>query len=128
MKVAVASSDFTTVTGHAGRARNWLLYDVAGDGTIGKPTRIELPADGVFHYAEDGRPHLLDCADVLIAQFAGDTFLANMEKRGIKAIMTAESDPETAVRACLGDSLPPPKPRPLGALLCRVVDMVSHHK
>jgi predicted Fe-Mo cluster-binding NifX family protein len=27
MKIAVTSQDFRTVTGHAGRARNFLIYD-----------------------------------------------------------------------------------------------------
>lgn len=128
MKVAVASSDFTTVTGHAGRARKWLVYEVGEDGTPGTPQRLELASDEVFHYAEDGRPHRLDDVDALIAQSAGESFLKNMEKRGIRPVMTAETDPEKAVRDLLAEHVTPPKPRPIGALICKTIDLFSKHK
>jgi len=128
MKIAVASSDFATVTGHAGRARKWLVYDVAADGAPGTPQRLELTGDEVFHYAEDGRPHALDGISALIAQSAGDGFLKNMEKRGIRPVLTAETDPVAAIRALLADSVTPPKPRPIGALLCKTIDLFSKHK
>lgn len=128
MKVVVASSDFATVTGHAGRARKWLVFEVAADGTLGEPVRVELSSDEVFHYAEDGRPHVLDGVDTLIAQSAGDGFLKNMEQRGIRPVLTAESDPVTAVRALLADTTIPPKPRPIGSLICKTIDLFSKHK
>ena len=37
MRVAVATSDFTKVAGHAGRARKWLVYAVDGSGVAGAP-------------------------------------------------------------------------------------------
>lgn len=128
MKIAVASSDFTTVTGHAGRARNWLVYDIAANGDPGTPQRLELPGDQVFHHAEDGRPHPLDGVAALIAQSAGEGFLKNMEQRGIRPVLTAETDPETAVRALLADSVTPPKARPIGSLICKTIDLFSRHK
>lgn len=128
MKVAVASSDFAKVSGHAGRARKWLVYQVAEDGSFGAPARVELESDNVFHYAEDGRPHPLDDVDALIALSAGEGFLKNMEKRGIRPVLTAEEDPETALRGLLAENLSPPKPRPIGALICKTIDLFSKHK
>jgi len=128
MKVAVASADFVKVTGHAGRARKWLVYDVGEDGAIGRPTRVELAHDDVFHYAEDGRPHPLDGIDAVIAQSAGEGFLKNMERRGVRPVLTAETDPDKAVRDFLADTLSPPKPRPIGALICKAIDLFSKHK
>ncbi|HTH16414.1 MAG TPA: NifB/NifX family molybdenum-iron cluster-binding protein [Magnetospirillum sp.] len=128
MKVAVASSDFAKVAGHAGRARKWLVYEVGEDGSFTPPQRIELEAGNVFHYAEDGRPHPLDGIDALIANSAGDGFLKNMEKRGIRPILTAESNPDKAVRDLLAESLSPPKPRPIGALICKTIDLFGKHK
>lgn len=128
MKVAVASSDFTKVAGHAGRARKWLIYQVEADGSIAAPSRMELEHDNVFHYAEDGRPHPLDQVDALIAQSAGEGFLKNMERRGVEAVLTGETDPDKAVQDYLAHAVMPPKPRPIGSLICKAIDMFSKHK
>ncbi|HLO76808.1 MAG TPA: NifB/NifX family molybdenum-iron cluster-binding protein [Magnetospirillum sp.] len=128
MRIAVASSDFTKVAGHAGRARKWLIFTVAEDGAVAAPERLELAADNVFHYAEDGRPHPLDGVDAVIAQSAGEGFLRNMEKRGIRPVLTAEDDPRKAVADLLAETLTPPKARPIGALICKTIDLFSKHK
>lgn len=128
MRIAVATSDFTKVAGHAGRARKWLVYGVAEDGSVGAPERIELSHDAVFHYAEDGKPHALDGVDAVVAQSAGDGFLKNMEKRGIRPVLTAETDPIKAVHDLLAETLAPPKARPIGSLICKTIDLFSKHK
>jgi|AGTN01.1.fsa_nt_gi Dinitrogenase iron-molybdenum cofactor. len=128
MKVAVASSDFAKVTGHAGRARKWLVFEVDADGAVGQPSRLELESDNVFHYAEDGGPHPLDGVDAVIAHSAGDGFLKNMEKRGIQPVLTAETDPLKAVRDYLDRTLSPPRARPIGSLICKTIDLFSKHK
>lgn len=128
MKIAVASSDFTKVSGHAGRARKWLLFQVAEDGAISPPSTLELEADMVFHYVEDDRPHPLDQFNAVLALSAGEGFLKHMEKRGVDAVLTAESDPAKAVADYLAKTLSPPKPRPIGSLLCKTLDLFSKHK
>lgn len=128
MRVAVASSDYTKVSGHAGRARKWLLFDVGEGGQISEPSRVELESEMVFHYFEHDRPHPLDGITAIIAHSAGDGFLKHMEKRGITVALTAETDATKAVANYLGESLSPPKPRPIGALLCKTLDLFSKHK
>lgn len=128
MRVAVASSDYTKVSGHAGRARKWLLFNVSEDGNVSAPSRVELESEMVFHYFEHDRPHPLDGINALIAHSAGEGFLKHMEKRGIAAVMTAETDPAKAVADYLAESLSPPKPRPIGELLCKALDLFSKHK
>lgn len=129
MKIAVASSDFAKVTGHAGRARKWLVYEADAEGAVtGEPSRVELSAEMVFHHWQDDAPHPLDGIDAVIAQSAGDGFLANMRKRGIEPVMTAETDPAKAVRDFLADRVTPPKPRPIGSLICKTIDLFSKHK
>lgn len=128
MRIAVATSDFTRVAGHAGRARKWLVFTVTADGPTAAPHRVELSADAVFHYAADGQPHPLDGVDAIIAQSAGDGFLRNMEKRGIRPVLTAETDPEKAVRDLLAETVTPPRPRPIGALVCKTIDLFSKHR
>lgn len=128
MRIAVASSDYTKISGHAGRARKWLVFDVTEDGTVAEPARVELEADMVFHYFEHDRPHPLDGVNAIIAHSAGEGFLKHMEKRGIAAVLTAENDPSKAVVDYLAETLSPPKPRPIGALLCKTLDLFSKHK
>lgn len=128
MRIAVATSDFIKVAGHAGRARKWLVYPVAEDGGVGTPERLELASDAVFHYAEDGKPHALDGVDAVVAQSAGEGFLKNMEKRGIRPVLTAETDPLKAVADLLAETLVPPKARPIGSLICKTIDLFSKHK
>lgn len=128
MRIAVATSDFIKVAGHAGRARKWLIYTVEADGTPVETQRLDLAADAVFHYAEDGQPHALDGMDAVIAQSAGEGFLKHMEKRGIRPVMTGEDDPVTAVRNLLAETVVPARPRPIGALICKAIDLFSKHK
>ena len=126
MKIAVAcTSDFTQTTGHAGRAKSWLLVD---SDSSDAPEHIKLSSDEVFHYFEGDTDHPLKQANAIIAQSAGEGFLNKMKKRGVDAVMTGETDPMKAVEDYLAQQLAPPKPRPVGELLCKVVDLFSKHK
>lgn len=128
MRIAVASNDFRKVTGHAGRARKWLVFEVDDQGAIAEPSRVELPAEMVFHHFQDDAPHPLDGISALIAISAGEGFLKHMKKRGVEAVLTSETDPVEAVRAYISRHLPPPKPRPIGSLICKTIDIFSKHK
>lgn len=129
MKIAVASSDFQSVSGHAGRAKRWLTFETDDAGTISSPGRIELPGEQVFHYVEEnGGPHPLDGIDVVITLSAGEGFIRHMEKRGATVALTAEKDAAKAVRDFLDQTLSDPKPRPIGALICKTLDLFSKHK
>lgn len=129
MKIAVASSDFTSVSGHAGRAKHWLIYHVDENAQVSPPQRIELPSDQVIHYVEEnGQPHPLDGIDVVITLSAGEGFVKHMEKRGALVAMTAEKDATKAVHDYLAETLSAPRPRPIGSLICKTMDLFSKHK
>lgn len=124
MKIAVAcTADFTQIAGHAGRARRWLVFEDRE-----QPRRIELASSEVFHYFDGGVPHPLDGVEAIIAQSAGESFLAKMEGKGVNAVLTAETDPAKAVSDYLGHQLAAPRPRPIGALICKAIDLFSRHK
>jgi predicted Fe-Mo cluster-binding NifX family protein len=135
MRVAVAASqDFATVSGHAGQARRWLLFSVESgesgeSGALaGAPGRIELAKDQVFHHwSEQGR-HPLDGIAAIITTSAGDSFLNRMRRRGVAVVLTGETDPARAVAAWLADTVTPPKPRPIGRLICKLHDLFSRHR
>ncbi len=136
MKIAIATKDFSRISGHAGQARRWLVYDSETAG--GEPeriepdhsdlARIELARAQVFHHWEDKTdPHPLDGISVLIAGSAGDSFCTRMNERGIKVILTGEPDAARALSAVLkGETLPEPRFDPT-IVACRLLHSLFNH-
>ena len=111
MKIAVTSQNRREITQHAGRCRNFHVFD-AEDGTITGRSLLELPKEASFHDASPHAPHPLDGIDVLIAGGMGAGLQARLARRGIEAVVTTERDPERAVLLWLADSLPRAAPHP----------------
>ena len=128
MRIAVATPDYRTVGGHAGQARRWLVFEAAPGKAPALAGHVELTKEQVFHHWRDEGPHPLDGVAAVIAASAGDGFIRRMEKRGVAAVMTGEADPGKAVAAWCADAVTPPKPRPIGRLLCKVRDLLSEHR
>jgi len=127
MKIAIATSDFSRVSGHAGQARHWLLYDCLPGQPVGAPSRVALAKDQAMHHFQDDGPHPLDGVEVVIAGSAGDGFVRHMQKRGAAVLLTGESDPDAALRGVLaGEALPDPRWDP-GLMLCKLRDLFSRH-
>lgn len=132
MRIAAASRDGATLAGHIGKCDQWIVYDVTntaeGESQIQEVERLRLPKELVFHYFRDDCPHpLADCVAVL-GTSAGDNFIRKMQQRGIAAVLTAETDLQQAVTDYVHNQLSPPKPRPIGSLICKVHDLLSSDK
>lgn len=108
MQIAVTSQNFRTVTGHAGKARRFLVYEVGAGADIRAVGQLDLPPDMAMHGFEERNAHPLDRADVLITAGSGEGFVRRMALRGVRVVATAETDPETAVHAFLAGCLKPP--------------------
>lgn len=104
MKIAIASQNRKTVTGHAGKCRKFWLYDVEGSEVRGK-NLLELPIEQSFHESNHAAPHPLDGVNVLIAGGMGMGLQNRLKQKGILAVSTAETDPDRAVAAWLAGSL-----------------------
>lgn len=129
MRVAVATPDFKTVGGHAGQARRWLVFDAEPGLPPTQTGQVELSKEQVFHHWRDeAGAHPLDGIAAVIAASAGDGFLRRMDKRGVATVLTGETDPVAAVAAWCANAVTPPKPRPIGRLLCKVRDLFSEHR
>jgi predicted Fe-Mo cluster-binding NifX family protein len=130
MKIAIATREFTSVSGHAGQARQWLLWDLRdhrADRLLPAPRRIDLAADEVLHTFADDRTHPLDGIDIAVAASAGDGFIRHMRKRGTQVLLTGESDPAFAItRIIAGEALPDPR-FDITTTLCRLRDLFSRH-
>lgn len=133
MRIAVASRDGRTVSGHIGRCAKWIVYEAEAAPDGGQPrveevARIALPKELVFHHYKDDGPHPLGDCSAVIGASAGESFAAKMARRGIEAVLTAEPDPARAVADYLGQQVTPPKPRPIGGLICKIRDAISPEK
>lgn len=128
MRIAVSSQDYRKVTGHAGQAQRWLLFETDKAGVPVLTGRLELPPQLVFHRFGGPGPHPLDGVTVLITRFAGEGFLNKMRKRGIEVRQTRETDAGKAAADYLAGALAPPPSRRLMSLVCKVRDAFSEHR
>lgn len=109
-RIAITSQNFRTVTGHAGKARRFLVYKVGAGATAFDPEQLDLPLAMAMHDFDDRHAHPLDAIDVLITGSCGDALMQRMARRGVRIVVTGETDPETALHAYLAGCLKPPAP------------------
>lgn len=127
MKIAVCSQDYRKVSGHAGQAQRWLVFEETSPGEVSPSERIDLPPPLVFHRFRGPGKHPLDGVAVIITRFAGESFAAKMSKRGIDVRQTRETDARKAAMDYLKGTLAPPASRRLMSLVCKVRDAFSEH-
>jgi predicted Fe-Mo cluster-binding NifX family protein len=108
MRIGVTSQNFRTITAHGGKARRFLIYRHMTDGRIVEEDRLDLPMEMSIHEFSRNAAHPIDGLDVLITGSCGDGFKQKLAARGIRVVVTSETDPEAAVAAVLtGAPLPP---------------------
>ena len=101
MRIAVTSQNFRSVTGHAGRARRFLIYDAHPGADPIEVERRDLPKELAMHDFHGAGPHPVDDVDVILSEGFGKGFAQRMAKRGILAAKTDKTDPLEAVKAYL---------------------------
>lgn len=130
MKIAIATRDYTEVSGHAGQTRHWLVYDLSTHRPgqlLPAPRVIELDKAQVFHHFQDDGPHPLDGIDLVVVASAGDGFVRHLKKRGAEVLITGEKDPATALTKILaGEALDDPR-FDLTTSLCKLRDLFSRY-
>ena len=104
MKIAVTSQNRKSITEHAGRCRKFWVFDTENSEII-KSELLELPKQQSFHDSSDDVPHPLDNVDVLIAGGMGQGLIRRLKNKGIRPLVTQESDPTKAVLSYLNNSL-----------------------
>jgi hypothetical protein len=131
MQIAVASKDGKRVAGHIGKCADWIVFEVTEDDSpdsdyiVSEVERIKLPKELVFHHYKDEGPHPLNACKAVIGASAGESFVRKMHRRGIDAVLTAEPNPAQAVVDYVRDNVTPPRPRPIGGLVCKIRDALS---
>jgi len=110
MKIAITSQNFRTITGHAGKARRFLIFQ---QGETGRPTevdRLDLPKEMSIHEFQ-GDTHPVFVADVLITGGCGLGFIHRMAAHDVQVLTTSESDPVRAADLVFsGERLPAAQP------------------
>lgn len=104
MKIAVASQDRRHITGHTGRCRKFLIYQVANEMIISKDL-LELPDELSFHNSSPHDPHPLDDVAVLINGGMGQGLARRLANKGVMTVITTRKDPDGAVTAFLKGQL-----------------------
>ena len=108
MRIAVVSEDFHTLSGVAGEARRFLLFEAKNGRRPQLEEYLELPEDcPTYHelHEDDRTAHPID-GMVLIANEAGEGFRERLARRGTRVHITSERDPHTAVALWLDGDLP----------------------
>lgn len=130
MKIAIATKDFTAVSGHAGQTRQWLVYDLTShraNQILPAPKRVDLDKEQILHTFADDGPHPLDGIDLVVCASAGDGFIRHMRTRGAEVLLTGEADPAEAITHILaGEALPDPR-FDITTTLCKLRDLFSRH-
>lgn len=109
MRIAVTSQNRRDITEHAGRCRNFWVFEVDG-GRITDRSLLELPKEASFHDSSSHAAHPLDGVNVLIAGGMGQGLQARLARKGIESVVTTETDPERAVLLWFAGSLPRAEP------------------
>ena len=112
MRIAVTSQNFRSITGHAGKSRRFIVYEVAAGTQPAELERLDLPKEMSLHeYHGDDHPLFGLGLDAILTGGAGDRFNQRMARQGIQVLATGETDIEAALNAlAAGQPLPSAAP------------------
>jgi len=112
MRVAITSQNFRSITGHAGKTRRFLVYELTEDGESKEVERLDLPQGMSLHdYHGDDHPLYTLGLDAIITGGAGHGFVQRLARFGVRVLPTAEVDIAAALSLlAAGEPLPAPLP------------------
>ena len=124
MRIAIAvKNDWCCVSGHAGQAPCWLIYDFQPGQPIPAPQRITLTREQFPHHFQDSGPHPLHGVEIMVAASAGDGYIRHMHKWGAQVLLTGETAPEVALGKILAGEALADTRFDVTTTLCRLRDM-----
>lgn len=128
LRIGVAvTEDGARISGHAGQARHWLLFELQPGGALPPALPVILAREQLPHHFRDDGPHPLRGVQAIVAGSAGDGFVRHMGKWGAQVLLTGDSDPRAAVEKIrTGVALSDPN-FDLSTALCRLRDLFSRH-
>jgi predicted Fe-Mo cluster-binding NifX family protein len=106
MQIAITSQNRRSITGHAGKCRNFWIYEIQ-QGKLQGRRLLELSQDDTFHASHHDISDELSEIGVLITAGLGNGLYLRLLQRGILPIVTADEDPDHAIDAYLNNTLEP---------------------
>ena len=106
MKIGVTSQNLRTVTGHASKARSFLMYESTTGQAFEAVDSLELPMEMSIHAWDKRGDHPLLALDYLITGPCGKSFINQMKQYGVRVRTTDETDPLVAVQQLLAAVVP----------------------
>jgi predicted Fe-Mo cluster-binding NifX family protein len=104
MRIAVPTNDGEMVSGHFGRSRRFLVFEVEGGRVVGRTAKENEGPDGEHSHGRVLRA--LEGCDVVIAARMGDGMARALEARGVKRVNAGHArKAEEAVQAYLRGEL-----------------------
>ena len=97
MQIAITSQNRRSITEHAGKCRNFWIYEI-DNGRIGQRHLVELPIEQSLHASRYRLAEPLAGIDVLICGSMGGNLHARLRELGIVPVITAEENPDKAVQ------------------------------
>jgi predicted Fe-Mo cluster-binding NifX family protein len=113
MRIGVTSQNFRTITGHAGKARRFLIFESVGDEAPQEVQRLDLPKEMSLH-AFRGDEHPVFGLDAVITAGCGSGFAQRLSRHGVQVVTTSEIDPAAAAAALAAGRVLPPAEEPHG--------------
>lgn len=112
MRVAITSQNFRSITGHAGKSRRFIVYELVPGGAAKEVERLDLPMEMSLHeYHGDDHPLYTLGLDAIVTGGAGDGFRQRMARQGIDVLATSETDIASTLEALsAGRALPAAAP------------------
>ena len=104
MQIAISSQNRKTITSHAGKCRNFWVYDIE-QGQVRDKRLVELPIEQSFHASHQQFAAPLASINVLITGSMGNGLYLRLKSQGVLPVVTAEENPDEAVRAFLAGAL-----------------------
>jgi len=119
MKIAVATNDGTNITGHLGRCKTFIIYNIEDNKIVNSEIRDNIfthhmmggdQNTGHHHGEEHGHGHqnlvnaLKDCSTLLF-QSGGWRLVEDLKANNIKPFLTSEMTAQTAVEKLLKGEL-----------------------
>jgi predicted Fe-Mo cluster-binding NifX family protein len=128
MKIAVATKDnWSKVSGHAGQATDWLLYDCEPGEPLRPAKRIHLSKAQLPHHFQDDGPHPLHGIEIMVASSAGTGFVRHMQNWGAQVLLTGETNPVMALEKIMAGEALPDTRFDVTTTLCKLRDLFSRH-
>ncbi len=105
-KIAISSQDKKTITGHAGKCRNFVIYTVDTEGNYTtKPLNLEKGEALHDSFQGTSQSNPIFDMDIFLTQSIGQGAIEKLATKNVRTYIIEETDPETAINKLIEGTL-----------------------